>query len=217
MNDIDDVLLRARDSLSGARMDTPVEAILARSRARRRRLAGLSVAGVAASAVLALGLAGVLGSASRTPAHSYGTIRTAAFTLVSNANGTDTLIINPHVLFDPSALQNDLARYGIVAKVTIGSFCSSHPAPDGFSHVVTLSPFFQGVNGQQHVHNLKKPTITIDPSAMPLGTELSVGAFRVANGQDTALALIDTNSYACTSTVPTTSPSGGGLLAVTGS
>ena len=66
MNDIDDVLLQARDSLAGAYMDTPVEAILARSRSQRhkRRLAGLSVSGVAASTVLGLGLAGAFGSAS---------------------------------------------------------------------------------------------------------------------------------------------------------
>jgi hypothetical protein len=32
VNDIDDVLLQARDALSGARMETPVEAILAKGR-----------------------------------------------------------------------------------------------------------------------------------------------------------------------------------------
>ena len=67
--DIDDVLLQARDALSGARMDTPVEAILAtgRSRRHRRRLAQLSAA-VAASGALALGLATVIGSGSPAPA-----------------------------------------------------------------------------------------------------------------------------------------------------
>ena len=46
MNDVDDVLLQARDALSGARMETPVEAILAKGRSRRlhRRLAQLSAA-----------------------------------------------------------------------------------------------------------------------------------------------------------------------------
>ena len=71
MNDIDDVLLQARDALSEARMETPVEAILAtgRSRRRRRRLTQLSAA-VAASGALALGLATVVGPA--TPSRHRG-------------------------------------------------------------------------------------------------------------------------------------------------
>ena len=66
MNDIDEVLLQARDALSGARMETPVEAILAKGRSRRhrRRLVQLSAAGIAASGCLALGLAAVVGSGS---------------------------------------------------------------------------------------------------------------------------------------------------------
>ena len=92
----------------------------------------MSVAGAAAGTALALGLTGVLG-----PARTPGTIRTAAFTLVSNANGTATLTINPKELLDPAALQSDLAQYGIPAKVTSGSLCSSDPAPAGFSQVVS--------------------------------------------------------------------------------
>ena len=80
--------------------------------------------------MLGLGLSGALNSA---PARGTGTIRTAAFALTRNANGTDTLTINPQVLFDPITLQNDLAQYGIPAKVTTGSFCSTDPAPEGFS------------------------------------------------------------------------------------
>src|ERR1700726_3987813 len=63
----------------------------------RQSLGGLSVAGVAGVGV-ALGL-GLTGSA---PAHGTGTIRTAAFTLVSNANGTATLTIKNNVLFEPA-------------------------------------------------------------------------------------------------------------------
>ena len=107
---------------------------MARGRARRTRrlagVAGLSVAGAAAGTALAVGLTGVLG-----PARTPGTIRTASFTLASNANGTATLTINPKELLDPAALQSDLAQDGIPAKVTSGSFCSSDPHPAGFSQV----------------------------------------------------------------------------------
>jgi hypothetical protein len=152
-----------------------------------------------------LGLTGVLGSA---PARGTGTIRTAAFAIVSNPNGTATLTINPDVLFDPGTLQSDLAQYGIPAMVTVGSFRSSDPAPAGFSQVVSFPPF-QGDGGQQHVTDR---TITINPAAMPAGTELSFGNFQLPVGQQTTIALIDTNSYTCTSTAPTTLPPGGALL-----
>jgi hypothetical protein len=196
-------LRELRGSLSGVAMpERPrLEAITARGRARRRRrrggVAGLSVVGAAAGTALALGLTGVLGSA---PAHGTGTIRTAAFTIVSNPNGTTTLTINPSELLDPATLQSDLAQDGIPAMVTVGSFCSSDPALAGFSQVVSFQPAGEfTVTPQSGVH----PTITIDPAAMPAGTELSFGDFHLATGeQQASFALIDTSSYACTSTPP---------------
>jgi hypothetical protein len=155
-------------------------------------------------------------STGSSPARGTGTIRTAAFTITRNANGTATLTINPRILFNPSTLQSDLAQYGIPVKVTTGSFCSSDPAPSGFSQVVTFSPAFQRDSGPQHVH-VQNPTVTISPATMPAGTELSVGAFQVSNGYNTALALISFNSCTCTSTAPTALPSNGALLHWNGS
>jgi hypothetical protein len=194
-------LRELRDSLSGVAIpERPrLEAITARGRAHRRRrlsaVAGLSMAGAAAGTALVLGLTSVLGSA-RTP----GTIRTASFTLVSNSNGTATLTINPKELLDPAALQSDLAQYGIRAKVTSGSFCSSDPAPAGFSQVVSFHPAGPGTHTAQ---SGVQPTITIDPAAMPAGAELSVGYFRLSSREQQAdVVLIDTSSYTCTSTPP---------------
>ena len=204
------VLRELRDSLSGVALPGPpqLDAITARGRARQRRqlsrVAGLSVAGAAAGTALALGLTGVLGSP---PARNTGTIRTAAFTIVSNLNGTATLTIDPDVLFEPSTLQNDLAQDGIPAMVTVGSFCSSDPAPDGFSDAVSFPPF-DSDGGQQ----VTDRTITINPAAMPAGTELSFGNFQFSAGQETVIALIDTSSYTCTSTAPATLPPDGALL-----
>ena len=202
-----EVLRAASDSLSAIPMANPpdVEAITARGRARRRRrlsaVAGASMAGAAAGIALVLGLTGILGPG---PARSTGTIRTAAFTLASNADGTATLTLSPGELLDPAALQNDLAQYGIPAKVTSGSFCSSDPAPAGFSHVVSESPAGPSTATPQ---SGAQPTITIDPAAMPAGTELSVGYFQLNSGaysgqQQADVVLIDTSSCTCTSTPP---------------
>jgi hypothetical protein len=184
-----------------------------RRRSRTRRaLGGLSAAGVVGAGV-ALGLA-LTGSA---PAHATGTIRTTAFTLVSNADGTATLTINPNVLLEPGTLQSDLARDGIPAMVTVGSFCSSDPAPAGFLQVVSMQKIPRGELPQRPLgskpRQLPARTMTINPAAMPTGTELSFGNFQLANGEQTSFALIDTNSYTCTSTAPTAPPTGGAEIA----
>ena len=173
-------LRELRDSLSGVAMpERPrLEAITARGRARRRhrrsRAAGMSVAGVAAVTALAFAVTGANAPA---PGHSTirslapGTIRTAAFKIVKKSNGKATLTLNPNEFLDPATLQSDLAKYGIPAKVTSGSFCSSDPAPAGFSQVVSLPPREAPVPPRSGV----QPTITLDPAAMPAGTELSFG------------------------------------------
>ena len=199
-----EVLRAASDSLSRIPLASAPDsqAIMARGRARRRirlsKVASLSVAGAAAVTAVALGLTGVIG-----PAQTPGTIRTASFTLVSNSNGTTTLTISPKELLDPAALQADLAQYGIPAKVTTGSMCTSNPAP-AFSQVVSSSPAGPYTATPQPVLN---PTMTIDPAAMPAGTELSIGNFQLTTGefageQQADIVLIDTSSYTCSSTPP---------------
>jgi hypothetical protein len=201
-----DSLTTAKASLTEVQMSTPLDTIVRHGRAtrRRRRLIGLAGTGaVAVTAALAVGLTGVIGSTHRT-----GTIRTAAFTLVSNANGTATLTINPKVLLDASTLQSDLKQDGIPAMVRVGSFCSSDPPPAGFLRVVSFQPKTQG-SGRQPVAD---PTVTFHPSAMPAGAELSFGNFQLASSQQTSFTLIDTGSYTCTSTAPTAPPFHGVML-----
>ena len=54
---------------------------------------------------------------------------------------------------------------------------------------------------------VSNPALTIDPAAMPAGTELSVGDFQLSTGQYSGqqqadFVLIDTSSYTCSSTPP---------------
>jgi hypothetical protein len=202
---VQDSLTTARDSLTEVHMSTPLDTIVRHGRAarRRHRLIGLAGTGaVAVAAALAAGLTGVTGST-----HRSGIIRTAGFTLVSNANGTATLTINPRVLLEPGTLQRDLKQDGIPAMVTVGRFCSSNPPPAGFLRVVSFQPKPQG--GERRP--VADPTVTFNPSAMPAGAELSFGNFQLADRQQTSFALIDISSYTCTSTAPT-APSGGVTL-----
>ena len=188
-----------------------------RSHRRHRRATAVRLTGVGALAASAAGLslAGAFSSASR-----RGIIRTPSFTLASYTDGTAKLTLNPAALLNPAELQRDFARYGIPAKVTTGSYCTSDPEPAGFSQAVTTpgpGTSEQGSGGRAG-GPVPAPTITIDPSKLPAGTELTVGDFSLANGEQQAdFALMSSGSYTCTSTPPdlSTSDTGGagiGLL-----
>ena len=205
MND-DEVITAVRAQRDKVQSHTSVDQIISRGRtvrARRRIPGAVTALAVAAAAgtALALGLTGVLGAA---PARSTDTIRTMAFTLVKHANGTATLTINRNVLLEPGTLQSALARDGIRAMVTVGRFCSSDPAPAGWAKVMSFpgSPADPG----------PVRAVVINPAAMPAGTELSFGNFQLANASQTSVALIDTRSYTCTSTAPTTPPPDGVMI-----
>ena len=205
MND-DEVITAVREQRDKVHSDTSVDQIISRGRtvrARRRIPGAVTALAVVAAAgtALALGLTGVLGAA---PARSTDTIRTMAFTLVKHANGTATLTINRNVLLEPGTLQSDLARDGIRAMVTVGRFCSSDPAPAGWTKVMSFpgSPADPG----------PVRAVVINPAAMPAETELSFGNFQLANASQTSVALIDTRSYTCTSTAPTTPPPAGVMI-----
>jgi hypothetical protein len=208
VNDIDDVLLQARDALSGAHMETPVEAILAKgsSRRHRRRLVQLSAA-VAASGALAMGLATVIGSGSPAPAPGT-TIRTAAFTLARNANGTASLTLNQGQVFDPATLQQALARDGIPALVQTGTYCTSTPAPPSSGVVSIQLPDGSPVPVTGRRSPVPPDAVTvINPAAMPAGTELSftyLNHDRVLTG-----SLIYTAAHTCSPTPPAGLPPAG--------
>jgi hypothetical protein len=100
-------------------------------------------------------------------------------------------------LFHPAALQSDLARFGIPAKVTDGRLCRSHPEPDGLSQIVTVN------------YHDRPTTITFDPRAIPKGTELGIGRFFMPQHvQLVDTVLIATHAYSCTTHVPTDRPAG---------
>lgn len=209
MSDTDELTAELRE-LRDYSAEVPVpaaprlEAITAKGRRlqRRRRIAvtGLAVACAAAATAVVLNLANVPRS-THAPASigkkAPARIQTAGFTLVSNSDGTVTLTIRPVELFEPATLQNDLAQYDIPALVTIGKICSSDPAPAGLSQVESYDPGTPTVDA----------TITIDPSAIPAGSELSFGTLDLRdNVQASYSSLIDPNAYTCTDTPPIDAP-----------
>jgi hypothetical protein len=166
MND-NDVLDRVERSLSGVHMDTPIDVIVARGRIRRRRRTSATAA-VAAVAVGGLALSvSAAGGSGKQP--TVGATQLAAFTLVSNADGTDTLTLIKGQPLSASALIEKLSQAGVPAIVNVGKTCDSHPQPDGLDQVVAPQERADG-----------SVVLVITPSAMPAGAELSIGVFPTA-------------------------------------
>ena len=187
-----DVMYQVRESFSGLRMDTPVEQVWARSRARRRRrLTGMTAATAAtagAAAVITLAAGGPApapsghspsaspgsaspGSASPGSASpgsaSPGSVRLAAFTVINGPGDSTTLILRKDAPIDPGELRQALAQHGVPALVTVGSFCRTTPlAPVPFGQVVQPTTLADGSDA-----------IVINGQAMPSGAELSIAVF----------------------------------------
>jgi hypothetical protein len=186
MNEHDDVICQVRESFSGLRMDTRVEDVFARSRTRRRRLSGLTAAAtatVAATAAAALTLGGSAPASSGNPATASpasasagpastasagtGPVTLAAYSVTTGPGHRTTLTLRKGGRFDPATLREDLARHGIPALVTVGTFCRSTPAPPGgIGQVLQPSTLPDGAD-----------VMVINGPAMPPGTKLSIGYF----------------------------------------
>ncbi|MCW3817813.1 hypothetical protein ONA91_25515 [Micromonospora sp. DR5-3] len=162
----EDVLNAVSNGLSGLDMQRPAEEIVAAGNARRRRRAGVvTMAAVALAAGLAVGVPSLAGSgpgapptaqrpAATTPMHP------AAFSLVSNPNGTVALTLSRKQLADPDALRKALADAGVRAKVTTdGTMCNSVPAPRNMGAV------FPSTKQQPD-----EVVVVIDPAAMKPGS-----------------------------------------------
>jgi hypothetical protein len=174
----DEVLRAAERSLSAipVAMRPDAGVIMARGRTwRRRRLAGLGAAGTAAAAVAALSLAGVFGGGSA-PVNTAGTIRTTAFTLVKNANGTAKLTLSLHQQFNPAVLQHALAQDGIPALVRIGAFCTSDPEPSDTGAISIQLPDGTPLHPPRSGAATPVPhdaVMVINPAKIAAGTELT--------------------------------------------
>jgi hypothetical protein len=209
-----------RDALSelAAPGRPPLTAITSRGRAhRQRRLAGLAGLGVTG----ALGAAparstGAIQAAASARGASASTIRTTAFTLTRNANGTDTLTLTMNQMLDPAVLQKSLAHDGIRALVRTGIYCSSSPAAPNPASIGVLSvrlpvspphvmvPAPSGPAPSELKQIAARTVTVINPAAMPSGTELFFGYSTTIHALFTDL--IYTSSYTCSNNPQPASP-----------
>jgi hypothetical protein len=197
MND-NDVRDRLSQSLSGVHMHTPVEEIMARARVRRcRRQSGFAAAGAAAAVALTVALVAIMGSGGSPSPARPGTPQLVAFTVQTGPNGSSTLTLRKGAKFrlDPDALRQALAQHGIAAVVNVGQMCNTHPEPDGLDQVISS-------------HRLADGSVftTINPAAMPAGSQISIGYFPTFTG----FALIEAGAPLHCSANPGSQPTGSG-------
>lgn len=187
MKDIDqmndrDMLGTLHDSVSKVPLSVrpPLEAIVARGRARqRRRRSGLAVAGVAAVVAFALGIPALTGT-SRPPAPSAWIVSPvelgsgpvhvvlAAFSVNTNPDHTVTVTLTPGQVMDPNTFRQIMAQAGIPALIKVGSLCTTPDVPP-------IGPD----GGAIQIRPLPDGTLqfVITPSKVPAGTEYSFGYF----------------------------------------
>jgi len=194
-------LTSIKDSLTDVHMHEPPEAIIGRARSRRLRHGLPMVA--AGGLALGVGLALTWSSVS-SPSTRAVHVNLAAWSVNTTSAGLVDVTIRQ--LEDPAGLGRTIADAGVPVKVTFGRVCSP-PSGD----LPELPQVLRKVaNGGDLV-------LTINPAAMPSGTELviGIGTFRQGSQQVRAAAfslIKDGSSLNCNDTQ--NAPGTGGTKAV---
>lgn len=175
-----EVLAAVNAAVPSAHMRTPLEHIVstARSRRRRRGLAGLTGAGLAAGIGLTLALSPVGAGGAGNTVTRPGNIQLAAWTVQASPDGTVTLTIRQ--LLDAPGLQRTLAQHGVPAIVHFGVECSAAGKALPLSELkqVLGLPTRIGQRSQGPI------VIRINPAMMPKGSKLDVSVLHGKGGVD---------------------------------
>ena len=173
-----------------------VAAADARTVRRPGRVRSYVAVAAAAAVVIAAVIAGLaLGQGpGPSPKPSPGPVRLASFEVSTAAGGLVKLTLSPGQLSDPGALSQALAKVGVPALVTADKVCYV-PGPSAILTQVLSSP-------PQHLPD-GETVWTITSSAIPSGTELSIGYYRVAGGFGIHITLVpDHAALTCTASPP---------------
>jgi len=184
-----DVITAVKASYAGIHMDVPLDVIVGRGRRLRaqRRLPGLAAAAGTVAAAVALAVAALVPGSGRTvaPGSSAGTGRLAAWTVVSQQDGSVRVALRGAQIRDVAGLQDKLRADGIPARVArIGYlrpplsvpgcqvFRDWSAGPGGISRALSLKIFYGPHTGQQSNH-----AFWVYRSAIPRGLGVLVDIY----------------------------------------
>jgi hypothetical protein len=131
------------------------------------------------------------------PNPSPGPVRLASFEVSTAPGGLVKLTLSPGQLRDPGALRQALAKVGVPALVTAGKVCYV-PGPSAILTQVLSSP-------PQHLPD-GRTVWTITSSAIPKGSELSIGYYHVAGGFGIHVTLVPDHAVLTSTASPPTPP-----------
>lgn len=179
----DDLITAVRAQRDKVPMTVPVEEIISRGRSvrARRRIPGMAGA-------LAVAGGAAVAAATLLPGHSPGpvTARLTAWTVTKQTNGTVTVTLRE--LRDPAGLQRTLRADGVPASVTFFNHqnpaCQPYPPGTrrGEAQRQTIVAPVLPVGGVTHARAIVRPasitsnSLIIDPSLLPRGVGLQIGA-----------------------------------------
>ena len=195
MNDTD-LITAVREPFADVFMATPVEAVVTRGRAvrrRRRRLQGVAGAVAAVTAgVVSILLAVVLGGRAAAP------VTLTAWTVVTEPNGT--VAVSIHDLRDPLGLEHALRAHGVAAIVRFhrsGSLMPGCVIPGGSRLALTYRRVFL----QRPAGSSGGALLYIDPAAVPRTAEVGIDA---ARGSGFGIALLTKHAQCLPPSRPST-------------
>jgi hypothetical protein len=161
-----DSLATARDSLTEVHMSRPLEAIVQRGRARRRRHRLTGIAGAAAVAVGAALAVTALALGGHHPSTQL-----AAWTVAKQADGN--IMVTIRELRDPAGLQSTLRADGVPASVRFSPArgqpnpCQAYDGSQRLYHKVLQDMRPGNLRGQSTI-------VIIHPSALPPGAAVGL-------------------------------------------
>jgi hypothetical protein len=187
MNDNDmitrDLIATVREPFAGVRMGAPVDAVVTRGQAIRRRRRVQAITGAAA----AVAAAAVLAAVAALPSGRLAAVNLTAWTVITEPTGTVAVTIRD--LRDPAGLQRALRAHGVPATVRFDPPGSSMPSciTSVPSRLATIeSRVFVQPPAASHGRYL----LFIDPAAVPRTDKIAIDAVR-GNGFSIGLVTQD--------------------------
>jgi hypothetical protein len=182
----------AKDSLTDVRMSASADSITARARNRRLRRGAFG----AGAGVLALGVGlGVVvgGSGGVTPVSSDKSVHVNLAAWSVNTTPSGIVDVTVRQLTDPALLRQTLAEAGVPAYVAAGELCTTGSGDLPQSQVIGDVPVANSGNSV---------IVTVNPAAMPSGSELLVSMTQQVLGQRQSLVigidLVNEGPVSCT-------------------
>jgi hypothetical protein len=192
-----DLITTVREPFAGVRMGAPVDAVVARGQAIRRRRRVRAITG----AVAAVAAASALVAVAALPGSRPAPVNLTAWTVITQPSGTVAVTIRD--LRDPAGLQRALRAHGVPAIVRF--YPPGSPMPGCVTSVPSRLATIEGrVFVQPPAASHGRYLLFIDPAAVPRTDKIAIEAVR---GNGFSIGLVTQTGHC----PPGSRPAGAGM------